>query len=67
MKDPERESRRAKAYYDKNHSIESVLNNFIFFVSNSDCKWGDLEDLNLTQRGYIYSLFDWVRGKCNLL
>lgn len=67
IEDPERESRRAKAYYDKNHSIESVLNNFIFFVSNSDCKWGDLEDLNLTQRGYIYSLFDWVRGKCNLL
>ena len=58
-----RESSRAKSYYDKHHSTESVVKEFASLVSKSNCIWGDLERLNLTGKGSLYTLFVWIRKK----
>jgi len=44
-------------YFDKNHNIKKIINDFIIYLDDASCSWGDLDDLGILYKGIIYKIY----------
>jgi hypothetical protein len=49
-------------YFNKNHSINSISKSLLKFSQASKLSWKMLEENRFLRRGWLYSLFDWLRA-----
>ncbi|MBL97089.1 MAG: hypothetical protein CMF52_04660 [Legionellales bacterium] len=60
---PEMKSTQSKNYYDRNHSVDSIIRSVTEALNHSECLWDDLLSKGLLKRSSSYLFYSWLREK----
>ena len=63
LDEPRLKSTQSKNYYDRNHSVDSIIGTVTQALRHSECLWDDLLTKGLLKRGSSYLFYSWLREK----